>query len=514
VAPPPEYDSLSETAPKAEVLERDALAPRSSMKISSRIQRAALWTGINSFLMRFAQFGVGVAVARLVAPRDFGVFAVALTVHAVIMNFSELGVSAALIRAKDEDVDRMAPTVFTIALLSSAALTALMYAAADPLASALGAPDAATAIRVLSFTVLLGGLTAVPYALLVRGFRQDKRFAADACNFAVSTAAVIGMALAGMGASGLALSKLAGQATSWIVLIILISPRFRPGWSLSQARSILGFSVPLAGASAVAFALANADYAVVGRLLGPLALGLYMLAYNIAGWPVSIFGMLVNEVVLPALAHVREDLASLPHRLALVFGLSSAAVLPVSALCLVLANPLVVSVYGSRWAAAAQVLAVLGMFGASRVLLTVLTSFLVVLGHSRAVLGLQTVWIISLVPALIVGVRAHSIVGAGVAQQVVALFVVLPLALTLVRRAGGGAVFGLVRMTFVPLGCAVAAAAAAFIVNTATGGSWAGLVVGGLSGGLVYLALVGRWAMRRLSAVRASWDDYRNVVQA
>lgn len=49
-----------------------------------RMQHAALWTSLNSFVLRLAQFAVGVVVARLVAPEQFGVFAVALIVHAIV----------------------------------------------------------------------------------------------------------------------------------------------------------------------------------------------------------------------------------------------------------------------------------------------------------------------------------------------------------------------------------------------------------------------------------------------
>src|SRR5262249_2323638 len=144
--------------------------------------KAAAWSGANALLLRLGQFAIGIVVARIVAPQQFGVYAVALTVQTVIVNVSELGVSAALVPAPD-DAAPAARVVATISLASSALLTLAMYATAPELARALGAPEAADAIRLLSLTVLLGGVSAVPYALLVRAFRQDKRFVADSSNF-------------------------------------------------------------------------------------------------------------------------------------------------------------------------------------------------------------------------------------------------------------------------------------------------------------------------------------------
>ncbi|GAB3772264.1 PST family polysaccharide transporter [Nocardioides ginsengisegetis] len=472
-----------------------------------RMQHAALWTSLNSFVLRLAQFAVGVVVARLVAPEQFGVFAVALIVHAIVSNISDLGVSAAIVRA-DRSLHSIAPTVLTIALTASSMLTASMFFAAPVLATSLGAPEAASAIRILSFTVLLGGLTSVPYGILVRDFRQDKRFVADVLNFVVSTAAVIVLAKRGWGADGLAWSRLGGQLVSWAVLVAMITPRFRPGWRRSEARAVLRYCLPLAGASVVAFALTNVDSVIVGRELGPLALGLYALAYNVAGWPVSVFGMMINEVALPAFAHVRRDWNNLPARLAAIFALAAAVALPVSLCCLALADSLVVSVYGPTWGRAAPVLAVLGVFGSMRILLTVLTIYLTAVGASRSVLAIQGTWIAALVPALMFAVHSDGIVGAGVAQPLVAVLVVCPLAFWAVRRHGGGSAWHLLRACARPALGTCLVGATLLAVRELTTPGWTQLLVAGTLSLLVYAASTGPWVRRHLRSIRQQWDAH------
>ena len=271
--PPPAVDNAT-----------DPPVPVTGSKV---MRKAAVWSGLNSFLLRLGQFAVGIVIARLVAPDQFGVFAVALTVQTVIVNVSELGVSAALVRAK-EHVDETARVVATISIASAALLTAAMYLTAPWLATLLGSSQAADAIRILSFTVLLGGLSAVPYALLVRDFRQDTRFVADSSNFVVSSVSIVLLALAGFGANGLALSRVLGQLATVLLLFVLVRPRYRPGWDRERAGRILRYSIPLAGADVVGFALANADYVVIARVLGAKELGFYLLAFNISGWPVSV----------------------------------------------------------------------------------------------------------------------------------------------------------------------------------------------------------------------------------
>ena len=470
------------------------------------MQRAAMWTGLNSFVLRLAQFAVGVIVARLVAPEQFGVFAVALIVHAVISNVSDMGVSAALVRT-DRDIDIVAPTVFTLALLSSSILTLAMFLTAAPFAAALGAPDAASAIRILSFTILLGGLTSVPYGLLVKRFQQEKRFLADVANFIVSTGLVIFLAMQGYGADGLAWSKLVGLVVSWLLMLAMITPRYRPGWRSDQARAVLSYCLPLAGASVVAFALTNVDSVIVGRSLGPLQLGFYALAYNIAGWPVSVFGMMVNEVALPAFARARHDRDNHPTMLAAVFALAASVALPVSVLCLGLAGSLVDCVYGSKWMSAAAVLAVLGAFGSVRILITVLTIFLTAVGASRAVFVIQVTWIALLIPALMIGVHRGGIVGAGLSQPIVGALVVFPLAMYFIRHNGGGGFANLAHACARPMAGAALVGLWLATVRMFSDPGWCQLLVGGLGAAVVYVAVTGLWMTRLLGRIRLLWDE-------
>jgi O-antigen/teichoic acid export membrane protein/glycosyltransferase involved in cell wall biosynthesis len=501
MAPP---DGVTATAPRPlEKLVESGAAP--AAPLSHLMKKAALWSGLNSFVLRLSQFAVGVVSARLIAPHQFGIFAVALTVYAVIVNVNELGVSAALARTT-RSVAEVAPTVATIALMSSATFTTAMFLSAPWLASMLGAPAAANAVRILSVTVLVGGVTAVPYALLVRNFEQKKRFVADSSNFVVSTIFVVVLGVAGLGATALAVSRVAGQLASLVLLTTTIKPRYRPGWNRERAREILHFSLPLAGATVIEFTLGNIDYIVVGRILGPLSLGYYALAYNISGWPVSVFGLMINEVALPAFARAQDDAQSLPRRVSGAFRLTAAMALPVSALCLALAHPLVVSVYGSRWGAAASTLAVLGAFGSLRIIMTLFSNILAALGKSRQVLYLQLVWIAFLIPALIVGVQRYGIVGAAFAQEAVALIVVLPLGLTFVSRAGGGRISSLLAGCALPAGAALAAGWCAWGVTEIVPHALVDVFAGGAVGLLVYTALVWRWLRALMKEARSQWD--------
>jgi PST family polysaccharide transporter len=291
------------------------------------------------------------------------------------------------------------------------------------------------------------------------------------------------------------------------LLLTTIKPRYRPGWNRNYAREVLVYSLPLAAATIVEFTLGNVDYIVVGRMLGALSLGYYTLAYNISGWPVSVFGLMINEVALPAFARAQDDARGLPRRVAGAFALTAAVAFPVSAMCLALSQPLVTAVYGPRWAAASAALAVLGLFGSMRIILTLVSNVLAALGDSKAVLTLQLVWIAALIPALVFGVSHHGIIGAAVAQEVISVVIVLPLACWFIYRAGGGPPGALVVASSFPAAAAALAGGAAWGAAKFVPNPLLQVLVGGVVGMGIYVLIVGRWLRRLLAEARGHWND-------
>ena len=121
-------------------------------------------------------------------------------------------------------MEALAPTAVTLSLLTSLALTGLMFLGSSAVASALGGSGSAHAIQVMSLVVLLAGPTAVPASLMTRNFRMDLRFWADLVHFIISSAVMLVLALLGYGVMALAWSRVAGQVASAIALIAM-SPR-------------------------------------------------------------------------------------------------------------------------------------------------------------------------------------------------------------------------------------------------------------------------------------------------
>jgi O-antigen/teichoic acid export membrane protein len=376
-------------------------------------------------LTKLSLFGIGIMLARLLGPHAFGTYAVAYVALLAMLNFNELGVSLAIVRWPG-DPSEIVPTVATISLLGSAVIYIGCFLAAPAYASAMGTPAAANVVRVLALAVLVDGFTNTPAALLQRGFRQGQRTLADQVNIWLGTGVTIALAWSGYGAMSLAIGRLVGGTAGAILLLAFAPESLRLGFSPAKARPLLKFGLPLAGVNLLSFAVASASQVVVGHMLGPVELGFYVLALNLAGWPTGMFSQPARTVGVAVFSRLQHDGAAMRTTFLSAAGLLCAVALPACLLIGGAATPLISFVYGARWLPAAQPLMWLALLSGVQVFFVLAYDFFVVLTRSRFLLISQLMWALTLVPALALGAHADGIYGASVAEFAVAAAFILP----------------------------------------------------------------------------------------
>lgn len=457
--------------------------------ISTQVRHGALWSAINTLVMKVASIAITAVVVRIVSPHDFGVFAVALIVYTIVSSVGELGLSSCLSR-RDLKPDEIAPTVGALAILSSLGLAGATAVFAGALATTLGAPEAEGPIRVLALSIAVGGITTVPSALLVRNFRQDRLFLATVIAFFPSNGMLVVLALHGDGAMAFAWSRLIGQICAAIVVFTSSKPRYWPRLNLNQILPVLRFGLPLAGANLLNYTLLNTDYAFIGVLLGPALLGVYVLAFNVASWSTSVLGATINSVAMPAFSSVRSDASALRFSLAKSVKIVTVVAFPICAITLVLAADIINFLYGSKWLDASPALVILSIYGTIFVVSLLLSNLLVGIGRTGRVLAIQAVWLASLLPAVALGVSLHGLVGAAFAHLIVVTIVVLPMYLWALTPSVP-AVLGLfARAVRGPFAAAILCGIFSGLSISGIEGSGLRLVIGGAVGITLYLVFI------------------------
>lgn len=465
--------------------------------VASRATRALGWSFANMALGRVSTLVIGIALARILGPEEFGIFAVALVALLAVLSFNELGVSLAIVRWPGDPRD-VAPTVATIALLSSGVIYVGCYLGAPAFASAMGAPAATGVVRVLCLSVLVNALVAVPAATLQRGFRQKQKLVADqVTNWGGSILSIV-LAIGGHGAYSLAIGQLVGSVLGGILLVVFAPGSLRFGFDRTKARELLRFGLPLAGSSMVVFANANLDKIIVGGVLGPVALGYYVLAVNLSNWPVTAFSQPVRSVAPAALARVQSDPPAMRSMFLTAIGFLGAVTLPACVLLAAVSRPVVEVVYGTAWSPAAPVLVWLALLAVLKILFELCYDYFVVLASTRVVFVVQVIWLVALVPAVWVGAGSWGLAGAAAAQVAVAAVIVAPIYLYELNRASLAPV-EVLRRLLLPALAALAVFGVAFLADSVLRPDLVVLLVGGV----VALAAIGLLGYRLRGDFRA-----------
>lgn len=463
--------------------------------------RALGWSLLNTLVSKFGTLAIGIALARVLGPEQFGTFAVSLVALLAILSFNELGVSLAIVRWPD-DPKKIAPTVTTISTLSSLILTSIGLVAAPWFASAMGEPQATGVVQLMMASVLINGLVATPAALMQREFKQSRRMVIDQVNMWAGALISIGLAVAGMGAMSLAIGRVAGSVLAAILFLWWSPLPLRFGWSGEYLGRLLRFGLPLAGASMVVFISGYADQLVVGHTLGPTQLGFYVLAVNLASWPLSMFSAPLRAVAPAIFARLQNDPELRRNTFRTTARLLGAASFPC---CLVLAGaalPVISFVYGRQWTESAGPLAWLAGLAVLRIVFELTYDYLVVLGKSGALFRAQVVNLLVMIPAVILGMHVAGISGIAAAQTLVALCVMLPLYLWELGMVGLPA-RGLIGRLLPPLlVAALAGVAANLIGRSGLSDWWASVACGAV------LLVATAWLLWR---ERASVAEFRRM---
>ncbi|WP_175539547.1 oligosaccharide flippase family protein [Nocardioides exalbidus] len=458
------------------------------MESDTQLARAAAgafgWSFLNTAMSRLGTLLVGVLLARTLGPDEFGTFAVAMVALVAVLSFNELGVSLAVVRW-ERDPETVLGTVNTISTIGSVLLFVTLCVTAGPVATLLGAPDAAGIIQLMSVSVVFSGAVAGPAALLQRQFRQRRRFAIDQVVTWTGAGLSLALALMGFGAWSLAWGRVVSTFVG-VVLFVLATRPYRLRVDRSLVEPLLRFGLPLAGASVIVFAVAYVEQVVVGATLGATTLGYFVLAFNLASWPVNMFSQPLRSVAPAVFSRLQRDITALERSFTLLLKVVAIVALPVCLVGASAADDVVTFVYGREWAPAADVFALLVLVASLRIFFELSYDLLVVLRRTASLLLVQALWLAVLAPVVVVAARREGMVGVASAELAVALVAILPCYLVLLRRAGLK-VAPFAAAVRVPLLVAVGAAAA----TSAVLGRVSSPFLGSCAAGIICLAAIG-----------------------
>ncbi|HEX2087325.1 MAG TPA: oligosaccharide flippase family protein [Solirubrobacteraceae bacterium] len=364
-----------------------------------------------------------VALARLLAPSDFGVVAAILVVVGVLELLSDLGMRSVVVYEQEEGVTPRVQTAYTVNLLIAAALTGVAVLTAPLTAAFFGMEEHTWLFRLAALSLLLTGLGNIHDSLLLRSLRFRRRAVPEIARTSVRAGVSVALAIAGLGAEAMIYGVLAGGA-AWVLSLWTLSP-FRPTLRLDPAilRSMAGYGGAAALLELLGIVGSRADIFVIGRMLGERVLGVYSVATRIPELIIENVAWNVSVVAFPALS--RQRTIDSGGMAALTLGLlrwQAVYALPVGVGLAVLAEPIMVVLFGEVWREGAGVLAAIAIMSAIGAVTFPIGDVFKALGQQRRLVAINLVAIPLFVAAIIVAAPAGIVLVAWVRAITRSLF--------------------------------------------------------------------------------------------
>lgn len=329
--------------------------------LRERAIAGVLWSAVGTALRVGMQLAAQIALARLLGPEPFGLFAVALVVIALSALFAEVGLAYGLIQ-KQEVVPNDVRFAFTWQVLFGLVVMGLVIACAGAIADALDDDRAAGVLRALAPGILLGALAATPTMLLRRRMAFKWLQLSGVAAYGVGYLGVgVPLALAGWEAGALVAAYLV-YSTVLLVLAFWKAPHsLAPLPWYPQAPDAMRFGATALATNLVNWAMTGIDRLVVGKLYSLTAAGLYAQMHAFAYSPALTLLGTVQQVLYSAGAAVQDDHARLRSALATMIGAATLFAAPPFLTVALVSDTIVLALYGPRWEGAAALLTPLAL---------------------------------------------------------------------------------------------------------------------------------------------------------
>ena len=268
--------------------------------------RGAGWSFVDNIANQGVSFFVGLVLARLLTPQEYGLIGIILLFIAVFNTIVDSGFTNALIRKKDvKDVDYN--TIFIVNMVLSLLLFALCYFSAPYIASFFNEPQLTPLTRVMGVIVVVNAFAIIQRTILVKKIDFKTQTKVSFISSVASGLLGIGMALAGMGVWSLVGQQISRQLLNSLLLWLWGSWRPRLQFSLDSFKEQFSFGWKLLVSSLIDTVWREIFQVIIGKYYAAAALGQYTRAKQFGDIFSSNLTNVVQRVTYPVLSSVQDD---------------------------------------------------------------------------------------------------------------------------------------------------------------------------------------------------------------
>jgi len=364
---------------------------------------ALSWSFTDSFVNQGFQFIVGIILARLLTPTEFGLIGI-ITVFLAISNvFIDSGISDALIRKKNTDKADLS-TAFYFNVGVAILLFLILFFSAPFISNFFSEPDLTSLVRVLSLNLILTSFAAIHRTILIKNlnFKLQTKISLSAAF--VAGIAAIGFAYYGFGVWSLVIRSLLYSLIT--TTLFWVWHKWYPAisFSIRAFKEMFGFGYKLFFSRIIDTIYMNIYNLVIGKFFSAADLGFYTRADQLKNLIVINLTITTQKVTYPVLSQIQDDNVRLKRAYKRIIKTTMFVTFYLMIILAVVADPLIITLIGNKWLPSVQYLQLLCAVGILFPLHAINLNMLNVKGRSDLFLKLEIIKKFLAVPAIIIGI--------------------------------------------------------------------------------------------------------------
>ena len=337
----------------------------STPELGKKIRSGTKWTLTGSVAGEVLGFAIGILLARLLLPKDFGMVATVGIVTGIAGYFTGAGTGQALVRAKEIDQQHF-NVVFTLQLAIACVIYLIFLIIAPLFASYFGEPMYKSLLLVSGLNFFIRPFVSLPSARLQREMQFRSPIIIGLTTTVIGSTLSIVLALLGYGPWSLIFSGLSGSLINAFLLSLSVRQKYALAWDRAIAKDLGGYGIKVVANNLLEYYRGQFLLLILSKLRGPGDVGLYNRASSLAQVPMRIVGSSPYQAVFRALASEQDNLDKSRYIYYRTITLVTTYTLPLYVMAWWLAEPGIRFIYGERWLGSAEPLAILALTGLFR----------------------------------------------------------------------------------------------------------------------------------------------------
>lgn len=350
-------------------------------RLTESVFSGVRWTATGQVARQAANTVISIILARLLAPEDYGLVAMANVFVGFLTVFQSLGTNFAIIQRKKLSQELLSSCLI-LNLGLGVGMSALVFGAAPWVGSLMSDGRVVRVLQVLGITFAITAAGLVHGALLNRELMFDRIIKAELLSVVVDGGTAIVLAYEGWKVWALVVGTIVGAAVRTVLLIVASRWMPRLAFRWTEMKEIARFSLNLTIFNIVNYFERNADYFIIGRALGAVSLGYYSMGWKLYQRPLEGLTGVMTRVMYPALSRLQEDKPRIRELFLRANGGIAFLAFPMMIGLAVVAKPFVLGVLGGKWEPAIPVVQILALVGIMQAIAVTTNQLYLAMGRS------------------------------------------------------------------------------------------------------------------------------------